>query len=259
MPSLPLLARAVRAVARRGWVRAFAACLGLAWIGLPAAAQPAGAAPDPSRLAASAAWLQQVQQFTLDATRHALPGRRIDVAVGALDPRLRLAPCRRAEPFLPAMARLWGRSRVGLRCLDSDSAWRVFVPVTVKVFGPALVAVAPLPAGRVIVHSDLAQAEVDLAEDTSNAVTEPAVALGRALQHPLGQGQALRQAHLQARVWFAAGEDVKVMARGAGFSAVGSGQALGAGVEGQLVRVKTESGRILSGRPVAQGTIDLAL
>jgi flagellar basal body P-ring formation protein FlgA len=206
-----------------------------------------------------AEWLRPVRDFTLAAARHASPGRRIEVAVGAFDPRLRLAPCQRAEPFLPDMARLWGRSRIGLRCAQGGPAWRVFVPVTVKVFGPAVVAVAALPVGRVITPADLAQAEVDLAEEATNAFTDPAAAVGRALLRPLAAGQAVRQAHLRARVWFAAGDEVKVIARGAGFSATGAAQALTPGIEGQPARVKTESGRIVSGRAVAQGTIDLSL
>lgn len=227
------------------------------WLGMLASACGAAAqgtpAPDPL-----APWLRPLQQFTLDAARHAAPGRRVEVELGAPDARLRLAACERAVPFLPDSARLWGRSRVGLRC-ERGASWRVFVPVTVKVYGQALAAAAALPAGRVIVHADLVQAVVDLAETQSQALTEPQLVLGRALQRPLAAGQALRAEHLKARVWFDAGEAVKVVARGAGFQAVGTGVALGAGVEGQLTRVKTESGRILSGRAVAPGAIDVTL
>lgn len=220
---------------------------------LASAAAQGTATPDPL-----APWLRHLQQFTLDAARHAAPGQRVEVQLGALDPRLRLAACERAVPFLPDSARLWGSSRVGLRC-ERGAAWRVFVPVTVRIYGTALAAAAALPAGRAIVHTDLVQAVVDLAETQSQPLTEPQLALGRVLQRPLAAGQALRANHLKARVWFDAGDAVKVMARGAGFDAVGSGVALGAGVEGQVTRVKTESGRILSGRAVAPGAIDVTL
>lgn len=235
----------------RGWVR-------IASIGLLLAAAGGSAAQAPSRPDVLAPWLRQLQQFTLDAARHATPDRRVEVQLGALDARLHLAACERAVPFLPDSARLWGRSRVGLRC-ERGASWRVFVPVTVKVYGQALAAAAPLPAGRVIVHADLVQAVVDLAETQGQTLAEPQFAVGRVLQRPLAAGQALRTDHLKARVWFDAGDAVKVVARGAGFSAVGSGVALSAGVEGQVTRVKTESGRILSGRAVAPGAIDVTL
>ena len=212
-----------------------------------------------AQAASDALWLQQARQFTLAAARHGQPGRRVEVELGALDARLRLAPCQRATPYLPDAARLWGRTRVGLRCVQGASAWNIFVPVTVKVFAPATVATAALPAGHALVPADLAQAEVDLAEEGSGAVADPAAAIGRTLLRPLPAGAALRQSHLKARQWFIAGEEVKIIARGTGFSAVGVGQALTAGIEGQPARVRTESGRILVGQPVAQGAVDLNL
>lgn len=248
--ALPCAAKARAAVGPRA-ARA-AAVLSLLATAISAAAQ---GVPPPDPLAP---WQRQVRQFTLDAARHAWPGQRVEVQLGALDPRLRLAACERAVPFLPDSARLWGRSRVGLRC-ERGATWRVFVPVTVQVYGTALAAAAALPAGRVIVHGDLVQAVVDLAETQTQPLSEPHLALGRVLQRPLAAGQALRADHLKARVWFDAGDAVKVVARGSGFQAVGSGIALGSGIEGQLTRVKTESGRILSGRAVAPGAIDVTL
>src|SRR5882672_924556 len=62
---------------------------------------------------------------------------RIDVVVGEIDPRLQLAPCARTEVFLPSGARFWGRAFAGIRCLDG-ATWSIHVPVTVRVFGPAL-------------------------------------------------------------------------------------------------------------------------
>ncbi len=98
---------------------------------------------------------QQVRQFALDGTRPD-PTLRVEVLVGALDPRLRLAPCEQVEPYLPPGTRLWGQSRIGVRCVQGPTRWNVYLPVTVKVFGPALVATAALPVGSVLKPSDLA-------------------------------------------------------------------------------------------------------
>lgn len=202
-------------------------------------------------------WAGQVQQFAHDAARHESPGRRIEVVVGTLDSRLRLAPCQRTQPYLAGSARLWGRSRVGLRCVEGGPAWNVFVPVTVKVFGAALVVAAALPAGHVVAATDLAQAEVDLADNPSSAFTEPARATGRALLRAVSAGQVLRESHLRPRIWFAAGDEVRLVARGSGFQVASTGQALTPGIEGQPARARTESGRVVVGSPVAQKEIDL--
>ena len=203
---------------------------------------------------------QQVRQLALQSVRPGAAGvTRVEVALGTLDPRLRLAPCQTIEPYLPNGVRLWGKTRIGLRCTRGPTAWNVYLPITVKAWGRALVATAALPAGSVLGAADVAQAEVDLAEDPSMALNDTPNAIGRTLQHALLPGQSLRQAHLKPRQWFAAGEVVQVLARGDGFSVASAGEALTAGIEGQSARVRTESGRVLVGLPVAENRVELPL
>jgi flagellar basal body P-ring formation protein FlgA len=201
---------------------------------------------------------QQVREFALAGVR---PGAapRVEVTVGELDARLRLAPCEQVEPYLLSSAPLWGRTRIGIRCVRGPSRWNVYLPLTVKVYGPALVAARPLPVGSVISATDLAQGEVDLAEEASSALVRDHLVVGRTLARPLAAGQGLRQSHLKARQWFAAGETVEVVASGPGFRVASEAQALSQGVEGQAVRVKTESGRVLTGMPVAERRVEVSM
>lgn len=193
------------------------------------------------------------------AAAPALEGvRRVEVSVGSLDPRLRLAPCLKIEPVIPPSARLWGKVRIALRCTEG-ARWQVYLPVTVKVFGTGLVAQRALPAGAVLDAADLATAEVDLAADPQGAVTKAELAAGRALARPVSAGQPIGQADLRARQWFAAGDTVQIVAAGSGFRIGGVGQAVSAGVEGQTARVRVEGGRTLTGRPVADRKIEVTL
>ena len=192
--------------------------------------------------------------------RSAVPGvTRVDIGVGALDSRLRLAPCQRVEPYLPPATRLWGKTRIGLRCTQGSTLWNVYLPITVKVYGPALVSVAALAGGSTVGEADVIQAEVDLAEDASMALQDSSLVVGRTLARPLVPGQSLRQSHLKLRQWFAAGETVQVTAKGNGFSVVGEGQAISAGLEGQAARVRTDSGRVLIGVAVGERKMELSL
>ncbi len=184
---------------------------------------------------------------------------RVEIEPGRLDPRLRLAPCERIEPYLPPGARPWGRSRVGLRCVQGPSPWNVFLPVTVRVFAPAWVTTAPLPAGSVLQAEQLRQAEVDWAAMPTPPVADVARLLGRQLARPLPAGAAPRQTDLKQRQWFAAGDTVQLVAHGHGFSVGGSGQALGPGLEGQPVRVRTDNGRVLTGQAVGQNRVEVSL
>ena len=217
----------------------------------------ARAEADASALEAGLA--QQVRQLALAGTRQAGAGLRVEIEVGRLDPRLRLAPCQRVEPYLPAHTRLWGKSRIGLRCTEGPARWNVFLPIAVKVFGQALVAAVPLAAGTTVARADVVQAEVDLAEDSSVAMMDASLVIGRTVARAVDAGQSLRQAHLKPRQWFAVGETVRVVAVGAGFSVAGEGQALTPGLEGLPARVRTESGRVLTGMPAGERRLELTL
>ena len=201
---------------------------------------------------------RQVRELALAGAKTA-GAPRIDVTVGQLDPRLRLAPCQHVEPYVPDGMRMWGKSRIGLRCTQGPSKWNVYLPITVRVFGTALVASSGLASGTVLTAADLAQAEVDLAEDASAPVANTELAIGRTLTRALKPGQSLRQSHLKARQWFAAGDTVTVVAQGNGFSVAGEAQALTPGIEGQPARLRTDSGRILSGQPVGDRRVALDL
>jgi flagellar basal body P-ring formation protein FlgA len=193
------------------------------------------------------------------AAQLAPPAARVEVLPGTLNPRLRLAPCDRIEPFLPPGSRPWGRTRVGLRCVEGAVAWTVYLPITVKVLAPGLVLRDGLPAGTVLREEHLAVAEVDWAAAPSPVLARPAAVLGRVLSHNMAAGAALRQADLRAQRWFAAGDTVKVVALGQGFSVSSEGLALGDGVDGQRVRVRTESGRVVSGLAAGKRRVEVAL
>jgi flagella basal body P-ring formation protein FlgA len=184
---------------------------------------------------------------------------RVEIEAGRLDPRLRLAPCERIEPYLPPGARAWGRSRVGLRCVQGSTPWNVYLPVTVKVFAPAWVAASALPVGAELQPEMLRKAEVDWAAMAAPPLLDASQLVGRQLARPLPGGAAVRLVDLKQRQWFASGDTVQLVARGSGFSVSGEGQAMGPGVEGQPVRVRIDNGRVLSGQAVGRNRVELQL
>jgi len=250
----PLARVASDALARRllrllGWT-------GLVLFGLLGIAAPAGA--DDAAPTLDAALLDGVRALALGKAGEA-GGSRVEVSVGQLDPRLRLAPCQSIEPYLPPGVRLWGKARIGLRCKAGPTPWNVYLPITVKVFGRALVLPAGAAAGAVLTEADLAEAEVDLAEEVTPALVDPKLAVGRTLAQIVRPGQTLRQTHLKSRQWFVAGETVRVVATGAGFALESEAQALSNGIEGQPARVRTESGRVLTGLPSGERRLEVGL
>jgi len=184
---------------------------------------------------------------------------RMEVSLGSLDSRLRLAPCARVEPYLPPGMRLWGKTRLGLRCLEGSVRWNVFLPVTVKAFGPAWVVQGPVAPGTTLSAADAIEGEVDWAEDPSPVVADPGQWIGTTVTRSLVPGQALRQSMVRPPQAFGAGTQVRVVAQGSGFAVTSGGQAMAPGFVGQPVRVRMESGRIMSGTVVDEHTVQIPL
>lgn len=237
---------------------AFAAVLALPLLGMAASVNAQASGVDASLAG-------RIEQLAQQGAQAAMPPQaRVEVQVGQLDPRLKLAPCQQIQPYLPPGLSMWGRTRIGLRCLDAQSGagagrWNVSLPVTVKVYAKALVAAAPLPVGTQLAQDHLAQAEIDIAAEPGAVFTDAANLIGRQLIRPLAAGDAVRGGSLKQRQWFAAGETVSVRVSGPGYAVAGEGLAMTAGLEGQAVRIRFESGRTVTGRAVGDRQVEVLL
>lgn len=239
--------RPVRAIALAGL------CLAPLW---PAAAQNADAA--------NAGLEQMARDFLQPALGQALGTEagislRPEIVMGSLDSRLRLAPCAAIEPYLPPGTRLWGRSRVGLRCVDGVSRWNVFVPVTVKAWGPAWVVKSAVPAGETLSAEHAEQAEVDWAAHPSPVLAASQRWIGHQTAFALQAGQPLRENMVRAPQAFEAGASVKVSSGGSGFAISVIGQAVGPGRVGEAARVRLPNGKVVSGTVRPDQTVELSL
>lgn len=225
------------------------------------AASPAlpAQAPAPLPAAVPAGALPPALALVAEAARALAPaGARVRVLPGALDPRLKLAACARVQPQLPAGVPAWGRTRVALRCVEGPVRWRVFLPVTVQVWAPAAVPTVALGAGARLDAGQIMLAEADWAA-AAPPFADAAALQGRVLARAVPAGQPLRAADLQARQWFAAGDVVRVVTVGSGFSIATEGRALSAGVEGQAVRVRIGESHVAAGRPTGPRLVEVGL
>lgn len=217
-------------------------------------ARAAGGAPE---------FLETTQRWLDNAVANVRPSGaaplRMEVTVGMLNPRLQLGPCARVEPYIPVGLRLWGKTRLGLRCLDGPGKWNVFLPVTIKAYGPAWVIKGPVTAGTVLTQDDAFEAEVDWAQEASPIVANPQQWIGQVAARNLNSGQALRQSLLRPAQVFQAGSQVRVLAQGVGFQISASGQALSSGVLGQSARVRLDNGRVMTGIVLDERTVRLEI
>ena len=184
---------------------------------------------------------------------------QVEVIVGKLDSRLQLQPCVKVETFLPPGTRLWGRTRVGLRCTEGPARWQVFLPIRIKAMGPAWVLRSTLPANSVLSEQDAALQAVDWAESASPVLAKASDWVGKSLARNSLSGETLSLAMVRVTPVFASGTRVKLVAQGPGFNIATAGHALGAGVPGHKVNVRLESGRIVSGKVNSDGVVTLGL
>lgn len=222
-------------------------------VGCSLAAWAQDAPPDTAELTeATQRWLNEAVAHASASTDVTL---RMQVSLGQLDTRLRLAPCRKIDFHIPVGMRLWGKTRLGIRCLEGVTKWNVFLPITIHAYGPAWVLRDPVASGAVLSANDAIQAEVDWAEEASPVLAQLAQWVGQITTRPLLSGQTLRQSMVKPAQVFQAGAQVRVLAQGVGFQVSADGQALSAGVVGQLARIKMDNGRIMSGLVLDSRTV----
>lgn len=180
------------------------------------------------------------------------------VVIGAarIDPNLRLPACPAPEAFVPRGSRLWGRSLIGVRCRTPHD-WSVMVQVTVQVFGPAVYAARPLPAGRPIGAADLQVREADLTQLPAGVMSDPAQVAGRLPKLALSAGLPLRADMLRGARVIASGQAVTVVYRADGYAVRAEGKAVGNAEVGQTVQVRMPSGRVITGVASGPGEVEV--
>lgn len=229
----------------------FATCLALVLASLAAFSLPAQAVgPHPAPLAGDA---RPVIENFLQQQAAGLPGRvviTIDTPISGA-----LPPCDVLEPFLPGGARLWGRVSVGVRC-SAGQPWTRYVPAYIAVHGNYYVAARPLSAGQVLTPADAAVREGDLTALPRGVVVDVAQFDGVTALNSIASGAPLRRESLRAAIAVQQGQNVRLRARGAGFTVSTEGKAMASAAVGALVQVKTAGGQLVSGIALADGTVE---
>lgn len=179
-------------------------------------------------------------------------------SIGPVESAATLAPCVRAEPFIPPHARPWGRTAIGVRCVQG-AAWSVMVPAQVAAWGRTVVAVAPLPAGSLLSEQDLQEQEIELTREPAGIVRDAAALVGKATTRALPAGVPIRAEMARAPLAVQAGDPVRLRIQGPGFAITAGGQALAAASAGQPVKVRSELGKILNGVAREGRIVDVSL
>lgn len=196
-----------------------------------------------------------VEQWLKTQTR-GLPGQ-VGIEVGELDPGNQLAPCGAFDISRQPGAQPWGRGNVLVRCLE-EAAWRIYVPVHVRVKMEYLISARPIAQGQLLGANDLATQYGDISELPANLLTDPALALDKVAAASIPAGRPLRADMLKAQTAIRQGQTVRVVSRGTGFEVANEGRALANALEGQVAQVRLANGQVVRGIARIGGTIEVS-
>jgi len=184
----------------------------------------------------------------------------IEISVGRIDHRLKLATCHKPpKAFLAAGAKLQGKLTVGLRCAG-PKPWTVYVPAHIKIFTEVIAAAQPLLRGREIVVTDIIFVRQELSQLRSGYFTKTESVVGKILTQNLSAGQAITPKRVKAAFLVRRGEKVTIEVTIGTLKVKGKGEALKDAARGELVSVRnSQSKRIVQGIVTRPGTVNIQM
>lgn len=207
----------------------------------------------------------QAAGFSVDALREAaltqarvtVPDPSAEFSVGRLDPRLRLADC--GQPLAARTASDSGSAlSIELRC--DGAGWKLFVPVSVRLQVPVLVAARPLARGQAVGSADVrvqTRERAGLGPAWIGALDQLD---GRVLSRAVAAGSVLTPAQFSAERLVRRGQAVVLVAARGGFQVRSQGKALADAAAGERVRVQSGSSkRVVEGEVQADGSVAVSL
>lgn len=178
----------------------------------------------------------------------------IRIEIDGIDPGNHLPACERLQAFMPKGRRAWGKTSVGVRC-EVPVPWTIYVSARVRVFGDYLALARDLRPGKLVAPDDLVRRHGDLADEGAGALTDATQAIGHPARVAVAAGQVLTRDMLRIPPVVKRGDQVRVISEGSGFQVTNQGRALNDAGEGQVVRVRLTSGKVLTGSARLDGTV----
>ncbi|UJP05502.1 MAG: flagellar basal body P-ring formation protein FlgA [Nitrosomonas sp.] len=175
-----------------------------------------------------------------------LPGQ-VMIQVGQIDNQLKLPKCQQLQPFVPQGNRLWGKTSIGVRCESETTAWTIYVQTEINVMADVLHIARPISSGHPINYEDIAFQNANLTQMPDTVFTDINQVIGKVATTHLAAGQPLRPQMLRAPYVILRGQSVNLVVQGRGFAIRSEGKALTDAAEGQIVQVRNQSGKIITG------------
>jgi flagella basal body P-ring formation protein FlgA len=177
---------------------------------------------------------------------------QIDVAVVSPRPA---PPCAQPVAVEPLDTRSSLRMRFLARCPDTPG-WRYEYVVRARVSAMVAVATAPVAANETLTNAQVALERRDIS-GIADPITNPQEIVGQNSRRMLRPGDILRSGQLSSPILVKRGDAVTMVARRDGIEVSVAGEALDAGAQGAIVRVRNPgSGQVMRMRVAGPGTVE---
>lgn len=185
---------------------------------------------------------------------------KLEVEVGRLDSRLRLAACE--QPLAMSFndpSSAGGSLTIHTRCLG-PAPWALYVPAQVDVYRAVAVASRSLGRGHRIGEGDIDLELRNTGRLRQGFVTGPDSILNKELRRPLKAGEAFRLGVVVEPLAVERGDQVRLQTQAGPITVDTTGTALSSGRTGEQIRVRNDrSERVVRGRIVAPGRVEVVL
>lgn len=184
----------------------------------------------------------------------------ITAQTNPMDTRLRLAKCEQPlEAYGSGNFRNTARTTVGIRCTGS-SPWSLYVPVTINALAQVVYSSRPLIRGEALQLEDIELKEISLDQLPINYLSNIEELAGMELTRSLRSGTALTLNSIKAKKLISQGQEVVILAEGAGLQVRMSGIALKNGSSGDLIPIRnSNSGRTIEAMVVNESTVSVKM
>jgi len=199
--------------------------------------------------------LDAIRKAADEFVRSQIPGEpnTVEVSVGALDERLRLASCsERLQAALPAGAMFRENTTVAVTCPGS-TRWTVYVPVSIVTNVSTLVLRHAAARGAHLAQEDIEVQVRKVAGTSASYLTSVTELTRRTLRRPLPAGTVLTVDVFDEDAVVKRGQQVTLLASAGGLEVRATGRALNDGHVAGRVRVQN-----LASQRVVEGVVESA-
>uniref|UniRef100_A4XNR3 Flagella basal body P-ring formation protein FlgA n=1 Tax=Ectopseudomonas mendocina (strain ymp) TaxID=399739 RepID=A4XNR3_ECTM1 len=197
------------------------------------------------------------QQLAAEAKRQAWQGMRHSLGITLLSSAEQLPACSQALELTVASddPSPLARQRLQLRCADAPGWTRVAL-VQASVFVAAVHAARVIERGQTIAAEQVQLQEVNVGRSSRGFYSSLDEVVGQGAKRRIRAGALIAPSLLSAPLLVRRGQQVTIVANQDGISASATGEALGNGREGEVIRVRNlGSQKVIEAQVVEEGVV----